>query len=139
MSRSPRRALALSLAFSLALGSIVVAAGCTSVHQGLPTRDFVVEPGITTRGQLYRAVGPPSSVYQRRDGSDVLIYQHVRSQGLGIGVSILMSPFRLGNLASAGDAILVDVSRDDVVIGARRLGDGSPGWSLWPGGDGSAD
>ncbi len=119
---------------------VAAATGCTSVDQGMPTSRFAVEPGITTRDELYRAVGPPHAVHQRRDGSQVLIYSHARTQGLGVGVSILLSPFRIGSLQTELDSILIDVSRDDVVIGARQIGgDANPGWPLWPGGDGSAD
>jgi hypothetical protein len=115
---------------------MIAATGCQSVGQGTTTNGFEIEPGVTTRDQLYRAVGPPHSVYERRDGRQVLIYNHVRSRGMGIGVSILYSPVKIGNQHSQTDSILIDLSRDDVVVGARQYGgEASPGYSLWPGGD----
>jgi len=128
------------LSTGLALLVIGLCIGCQSVEQGSSTANLQVEPGVTTRDQLYRAVGPPDAVYTRRDGREVLVYRHVRAQGMAIGVSILMSPFRLGHMQTETDSILIDLSRDDVVVGARQYnGTASPGYSLWPGGDGSAD
>jgi hypothetical protein len=134
-SRSRVRALAGSLLLALAL-----ALGCQSVQQGSTTAKFRLEPGVTTRDQLYRAVGPPDAVHTRRDGREVLVYRHVRAGGMGVGVSVLMSPFRIGAMQTETDSILIDLSRDDVVVGARQYnGEASPGYPLWPGGDGSAD
>jgi hypothetical protein len=118
----------------------LVAAGCQSVGQGRTTADIRVEPGRTTRDELYRAVGPPHDIQVRRDGRDVLVYRHVRIQGMRVGVSIFYSPFQMGSSQSATDTILVDLSRNDVVVAVRQLGGkASPGWSLLPWGDGSAD
>ncbi len=113
---------------------------CQSAWQGQTTSAFEVEPGRTTRDEIYRSVGPPHDVYRRRDGRDVLVYNFVRMRGMRAGVSIFFTPFQLGQSRTATDSIFIDLSRDDVVVAVRQLGgEAAPSWSIWPGGEGSAD
>lgn len=133
MSGPRRRPLVLGVL------ALLLAVGCQSVHQGRPLPERRIEPGRTTRDELYRAFGPPQQVQPRRQGGDTLVYTRVRTRGLQIGMSVAWSPVRMGSQASATGSVLVDVSPRDVVVGVRRLGQASPDWSLWPGGAGSAD
>ena len=128
-----RALLPIAFACAFVLGS----AGCTSIRQGLAAKTTSVEPGTTTRDQLYRQIGLPDDVAMRPNGTATLVYRTVRIQGLGAGVSVLLTPFELGNRRAALDSVFVDLSRDDVVIGVRSGGGVDPGWSIWPWGDGS--
>lgn len=129
--------LPVLLAGWLSAGPGLVA--CTSVARDPGTDGFALEPGVTTVDQVYRQIGPPEAVYERPDGVRVLIYDRTRSQGLGVGFMVLVSRLMISSQQSESEALWIDVSRDDVVIGARRQGDAAPGWPLWPGGEGSAD
>lgn len=120
-------------------GLLLLVLGCQSVHQDRPVPEVRVQPGRTTRAELYRVVGPPQRVQPRTDGGHTLVYTRVRTRGVQLGLSLAYSPVRMGSQASATATVLVELGPDDVVRSVRRLGDASPHWSLWPGGEGSAD
>lgn len=125
----------------VALATLLVVAmvvGCASVKQGTTTASIEVEPGSTTREDVYRSLGPPHAISVQATG-ETLVYRHVRTQGLGAGVAILLTPFEIGNRRSQTDSVFIDLARNDVVIRVRRHGgEASPGWSIWPWGAGSS-
>ena len=126
------RVCALLVSFAALSGS-----GCQSVDRSNLPAPLEIVSGVTHRDQLTRAVGLPLRVYYAPGGGETLIYSRIQTKGLIAGVSVLYSPFRIGQGRSSTDSILIDISEEGIVTGVRSYGDpDKPGYSIWPGGDG---
>lgn len=118
----------------VALGLLLSA--CQSSDRGhLPGRAGI-EPGVTTREEVYRTLGPPLSVHASPGGT-MLGYSRVRSQGMKVGLRAYFMQLALGSARTTTESLFVLLSHDDVVISIRRhpREEASPGWPLWPFGE----
>jgi hypothetical protein len=112
--------------------------GCQSLEKwGSAGEDFA-EPGVTQREEIYHRYGPPLFVYEKPGGGQTLVYSRSRMNRMDFGIRLMVAQWSLGSGRSETESLFIEVAKDDVVVSVRRYNaPASPGWTLWPFGEGS--